>query len=111
LHAEAFSAAELKHGPLALIVKDFPVLMFVQDDETRPGNEALAAELIALGATVMIAGAQVSGAITLPTVRAHHAIEPMLMISSFYRMLDSLAQMRGYDIDRPPNLRKVTVTM
>jgi glucosamine--fructose-6-phosphate aminotransferase (isomerizing) len=111
LHAEAFSAAELKHGPLALVGKDFPVLMFVQDDETRQGTETLAAELVALGATVMIAGAHVPGAISLPTVRAHEAIEPLLMISSFYRMLDALAQTRGYDVDRPPHLHKITVTL
>ena len=43
LHAEAFSAAELRHGPMALVRQGFPVLAFAQHDETREGVEALAA--------------------------------------------------------------------
>ncbi|MBS0282062.1 MAG: SIS domain-containing protein, partial [Proteobacteria bacterium] len=44
LHAEAFSSAEVRHGPMALLEKKLPVLMFAQNDETRPGLEALARE-------------------------------------------------------------------
>ena len=36
LHAEAFSSAELRHGPMALVGPNFPVLAFAQSDETRP---------------------------------------------------------------------------
>ncbi len=43
LHAEAFSAAEVRHGPMALVGPAFPVLAFAQDDETAAGVEALAA--------------------------------------------------------------------
>src|SRR5262249_22472327 len=42
LHAEALSAAELRHGPMALVQKGFPVLIFAQQDETRGGIESLA---------------------------------------------------------------------
>ena len=38
LHAEAFSAAEVRHGPMALVGPGFPVLAFAQDDETRAGR-------------------------------------------------------------------------
>ena len=41
LHAEAFSSAEVRHGPMALVREGFPVLMFAQDDETRSGIEQL----------------------------------------------------------------------
>ncbi len=44
LHAEAFSAAEVRHGPMALVHAGFPVLAFAQHDETREGIEALARE-------------------------------------------------------------------
>jgi glucosamine--fructose-6-phosphate aminotransferase (isomerizing) len=111
MHAEAFSAAELKHGPLALVRRGFPVLMFVQNDETRERTQQFATELVALGAEVFIAGYAVDGATTLPTERGHPAIEPILMIQTFYRMLDRLARARGRDADRPPNLHKVTVTL
>ncbi len=42
LHAEAFSAAEVKHGPMALVGRGFPVLMLSQNDESRGGIEKLA---------------------------------------------------------------------
>ena len=43
LHAEAFSTAEVRHGPMALgAARDFPVLLFAQDDATRPGVESAA---------------------------------------------------------------------
>ncbi len=42
LHAEAVSAAELRHGPMALIRTGFPLPVFSQNDESRPGIVALA---------------------------------------------------------------------
>jgi len=111
VHAEGFSAAEVKHGPLALVRSDFPVLLLVQNDETRAGSEALAATLLARGAPVLTAGMRCPGAIVLPTLSAHPAIEPMLMIQSFYRMANALSLARGLDPDRPPHLLKVTETV
>jgi glucosamine--fructose-6-phosphate aminotransferase (isomerizing) len=111
LHAEAFSAAELRHGPMALVRSGFPVLAFAQHDETREGVEALAGDLSNLGAEVLVAGSVVPGAFTLPTLRAHAAIEPLLMIQSFYRLANALALARGLDPDRPPHLNKVTETV
>jgi glutamine---fructose-6-phosphate transaminase (isomerizing) len=111
LHAEAFSAAEVKHGPMALVGAGFPVLMLSQNDETRAGVEALAQEFVKRGADVLLAGARTRGAIELPTLAAHPVIEPLLMIQSFYRMTASLALARGFNPDAPPHLRKVTETL
>jgi glucosamine--fructose-6-phosphate aminotransferase (isomerizing) len=111
LHAEAFSSAELRHGPIALVGRGFPVLAFAQADETRPGVEALARDLAGVGARVLLAGAAAPGAIALPSIRAHPAIEPLLLIQSFYRFADALAGARGRDPDRPPHLKKVTETV
>lgn len=112
LHAEAFSAAELRHGPLALVRPGFPVLAFAQDDEARAGIEAMAADLRAAGAAVAFAGSNhPAGTIALPVLAAHPAIEPMLMIHSFYRFANALALARGRDPDRPPHLTKVTETV
>ena len=111
LHAEAFSAAEVKHGPMALVGPGFPVLMLSQHDESRGGIEALANEFVSRGADVLLAGAEVSGALTLPTVASHPVIEPLLMIQSFYRMASSLAVARGFNPDQPPHLNKVTETI
>jgi glucosamine--fructose-6-phosphate aminotransferase (isomerizing) len=111
LHAEALSAAELRHGPMALVQAGFPVLMFAQNDETHAGVEALARELSDRGAQVMLAGACAANAVSLRTEQAHPAIQPMLIIQSFYRMVNMLAIRRGHDPDRPPHLRKVTETV
>jgi glucosamine--fructose-6-phosphate aminotransferase (isomerizing) len=111
LHAEALSAAELRHGPMALVQVGFPVLIFAQNDETHGGVEALAAELAERGAQIMLAGANAPKSIVLATETAHPAIQPMLMIQSFYRLVNALALARGYDPDHPPHLRKVTETV
>ena len=111
LHAEAFSSAEVKHGPMALVRAGFPVLMFTQRDETRVGIQELSAEFAARGARVLIAGAEAAGAISLPAIASHPVIEPLLTIQSFYRMANELALARGLDPDRPPHLNKVTETV
>lgn len=111
LHAEAVSAAELRHGPMALVRAGFPLLLLTQNDESRPGVTALARELLAHGADVLVAGAEVAGATQLPTVAADPVIEPLLFAQSFYRMANELALARGRDPDRPPHLSKVTETV
>jgi glutamine---fructose-6-phosphate transaminase (isomerizing) len=111
LHAEAFSSAEVKHGPMALVRAAFPVLMLSQADETRAGMEVLAREFIARDAHVLTAGFEAAGAPMLPTIQAHPVLEPMLMIQSFYRFVNSLALARGLDPDSPPHLNKVTETV
>jgi glucosamine--fructose-6-phosphate aminotransferase (isomerizing) len=111
LHAEGLSAAELRHGPIALVRTGFPVLLFAQDDASRDSSTALAAELAQCGAALIVAGCEAPGALELPTVAAHPALQPILMILSFYRLVESLARARGMDPDRPPHLSKVTETM
>jgi len=110
LHAEGFSSAEVRHGPQALLQDDFPALVFSQDDEARAGIETLAADLVARGVDVMLAGANVAGARALPSIATHPLVEPLLLAQSFYRLANALAIARGRDPDRPPNLRKVTET-
>jgi len=111
LHAEAVSAAELRHGPMALVGAGFPLLMFTQNDESRAGVAQLATELAARGADVLLAGAAAPGATILPTEGAHPAIEPLLFAQSFYRMANALSLARGHDPDQPPHLHKVTETL
>jgi glutamine---fructose-6-phosphate transaminase (isomerizing) len=111
LHAEGLSAAEMQHGPMALVRSGFPVLLFAQDDETLPSNSALAAELVGNGAALVTAGLACPGALELPTLRAHPAVQPLLLVQSFYRMAESLSRARGFDPDRPPHLSKVTETV
>jgi len=112
LHAEAFSAAEVKHGPMALVRKGFPVMMLAQHDEAHGSIEALATDFAGRGADVMLAGATSTATVlALPALAAHAVIEPILLIQSFYRLANALALARGCDPDSPPHLRKVTETV
>lgn len=112
LHAEAFSAAEVRHGPMALVKAGFPVLMLAQDDETRADMETLAADFSGRGAKVMLAGAAAgNGVVSLPTADANSAMQPILLIQSFYRLAAMVSIARGHDPDRPPFLNKVTETV
>ncbi len=110
LHAEAFSAAEVRHGPQALLDAGFGALLLAQHDATLPGLQLLGAELAARGVQVLAAGTQVAGAITLPTITTDPVIEPLLLAQSGYRLIATAALARGYDPDRPPYLAKVTET-
>jgi glucosamine--fructose-6-phosphate aminotransferase (isomerizing) len=107
LHAESFSAAEVQHGPMALIKDGFPLLVFTQDDESLASVEALVEEMAGRGADVWSAG----GKGRLPALAAHPVLQPLLLIQSFYRMVHGLALARGYDPDQPPHLNKVTKTV
>jgi len=109
LHAEAFSAAEVLHGPMALVQKGFPVLIFAQDDQSQASVLDLAQDLLSRGVDVMLAGGDGPGA--LPTVRADPNLEPIARIQSFYRMANTLSILRGHDPDKPPHLNKVTETI
>lgn len=111
LHAEAFSAAEVRHGPMAIVGRDFPVLMLAQDDEAQESITTLAEDFAARRANVLLAGAHQSGVPTLPTLAAHPMLQPVLLAQSVYKMGAALAVARGYDPDRPPHLNKVTETV
>jgi glutamine---fructose-6-phosphate transaminase (isomerizing) len=115
LHAEAFSSAELRHGPFTLLGPEFPALFLSQNDATRPGIEALAAELAQRGVDAMVAGAAAplagSSAIMLPTVDAAPELGPILQVQSAYRLLVTLSVERGFDPDHPAHLKKITETV
>ncbi|RRN66020.1 SIS domain-containing protein [Caulobacter sp. 602-1] len=111
LHAEAFSAAEVLHGPMALVKAGFPALVFAQNDESRASVDEMAEGLRERGADVLLAGPGAPAPGALPTLASHPVLEPILMIQSFYRMANALSVARGYDPDSPPHLNKVTETV
>lgn len=112
LHAEAFSAAEVRHGPMALIGAGFPLLVFAQDDGTQAGTLAAAEEFRARGAHVFVAAPGDPPGTSLPLPQpAHPACAPLLQVQSFYRACNALALRRGHHPDLPPHLNKVTETV
>jgi glutamine---fructose-6-phosphate transaminase (isomerizing) len=111
LHAEAFSSAELRHGPYALSGPGFPALLLAQRDGTLAGVETLGGDLADRGVPVLIAGAKAAGATQLPAIEALPEIAPLLLVQSAYRLIAALSVRRGFDPDHPAHLRKVTETM
>jgi len=105
IHAEPFSAAEVRHGPMVLVGPDLPVLLFRQDDESAAGIDELAVDLRARGAPTFVVGRD------LPSPAADPLIEPMLQIVALYRAANAAALARGLDPDRPPHLAKITETL
>lgn len=111
LHAEAYSAAEVRHGPMAIVGPGFPLLMLAPNDDARDAFAPLAKEFAGRDAQVFVAGEAPPGTIGLPVLPAlHPALAPIAQIQSFYRLAATLSIARGLDPDRPPHLRKVTRT-
>lgn len=111
LHAEAFSAAEVRHGPMALVGPGFPVIMLASADTAHDSFGQLAEDFVRHKAKVIMAGEACSGALTLPALSGlHPVVTPLAVIQSFYRFAVELSLARGRDPDLPPNIRKVTET-
>jgi glucosamine--fructose-6-phosphate aminotransferase (isomerizing) len=114
LHAEAFSAAEVEHGPATLVRDGLPVLMLAPPDQAGPEVIALAKRFAARGARVLCAGLEKSsdGVVALPVLpRVDASLAPIVWLPCFYKAVVQLAQARGLDPDRPPFLNKVTETL
>ena len=112
LHAESYSAAEVLHGPSAIVHERFPVLALAVEDAALTQITATAERLAAQGADVFITGATAKGCTTLPAVTGlHPLVAPLVNAVSFYAFVEGLARRRGFDPDTPPHLRKVTQTL
>lgn len=112
IHAEAYSAAEVLHGPAAIVQAQFPVLALGIGDAALPQLLTTAERLAAQGADVFVTGGVATGATRLPTVEGlHPLVAPLALIATYYAFVEALARRRGFDPDTPPHLRKVTETM
>jgi glucosamine--fructose-6-phosphate aminotransferase (isomerizing) len=111
LHAEAFSGAEFVHGPVALVERDYPILMFMPTDAAAPGMQQLAITLEEKGAAVFATATADVAAGRLPAPAADHPdADAVCLIQIFYGMAYRLAARLGADVDRPRHLQKVTRT-
>jgi glutamine---fructose-6-phosphate transaminase (isomerizing) len=111
LHAEAFSLAEVAHGPMALIKPGFPLLIFPPQDKAALGLEELVEKFAARGAQIAVAGSPLPGTMPLPLNHGlHPVLAPIAMVQSFYTLVNAISIKRGYDPDHPPMLNKVTET-
>jgi glucosamine--fructose-6-phosphate aminotransferase (isomerizing) len=111
LHAEAFSTAEVMHGPLRLVQERFPVLALVPEDAALETSRSGLARLEEAGGDVFAATAHQVAGVRLPVAPTGNGIlDPISMVTTFYRFVEGVSRARGFDPDRPVNLAKVTET-
>ncbi len=112
IHAESYSAAEVLHGPAAIVQAQFPVLALAVEDAAQPHVVATSERLAAQGADVFVTGAAATGCTQLPGVPGvQPLLAPLVTAVAFYAFVEALARRRGFDPDVPPHLRKVTETL
>ncbi len=116
IHAEGYPAGEMKHGPIALIDEDMPVVALAPADSSYPKMLGNMEEVKARGGLVIailtegdsIAAARVDHAFTVPTIA--EALEPILLSIPLQLLAYHVAVLKGTDVDQPRNLAKsVTV--
>lgn len=111
IQAEAFSGAEIQHGPMALIEEGYPLLVFAPRGPAQPGLLQLADAMRTRGARVLLAAPPGTPGANLALVESRvEELDPVCAIQSFYPMVEALARARGNDPDSPPHLKKVTRT-
>ena len=108
IQAEPFSAAEVRHGPMALIGPGFPVIALLPDDAGREGMETTLAAARAQGGDIITIGSAPEATLRVPAI--HPALAPIVHVAAAYRLVDQLAAALGRDPDSPPHLAKVTQT-
>ncbi|WP_110685046.1 SIS domain-containing protein [Salinicola aestuarinus] len=112
IQAEAFSSAEVRHGPMELIVPDYPVLVLAPEGAEQAGSLSFAEEMRARGARVLVVAPEGHPAADLPCVDTGHAcLQPLSVIQSAYVMIEALARQLGRSPDTPIYLSKVTQTL
>ena len=111
MHAEAYSSAEVLHGPVSLIDPGFPVLALCAADAAEASLVEAADSIALKGGAVFATSDKVRHATALPCVRTGHPLtDPITLIATFYAMVERVAVGRGIDPDTPRHLRKVTET-
>jgi glutamine---fructose-6-phosphate transaminase (isomerizing) len=114
VHAEAYQASELKHGPLALIDASMPSLVVVPDDELLAKNISTIEQIKARGGPVIVVtSAELPASLADAVIRIPRAapeLEPVLLNVPLQMLAYHVAAKLGRDIDKPRNLAKsVTV--
>ncbi len=116
IHAEGYAAGELKHGPIALIDKEMPILALVPKDDVYQKTISNVEEIKARQGRLLLIGTQgdehlrslTEDVLYLPQI--HHDLNPLLYTIPAQLLSYEIANRRGCDVDQPRNLAKsVTV--
>jgi glutamine---fructose-6-phosphate transaminase (isomerizing) len=119
IHAEAYSAAEVMHGPIALLENGFPILALCARDAAEAGFVDAANQLADFGASVFVTSGKASRNVSknipecarLPFIATGHPLtDALCLVIPFYVFVESYSRHLGFNPDQPPRLRKVTQT-
>jgi glutamine---fructose-6-phosphate transaminase (isomerizing) len=109
LLADGYSAADLRHGPIATVTRGVPVVALSTSGPARADMASLVQELRARQATVLTIGSGPEVDVSLPH-DAPEALAPIVAVVRGQQLAYSLALRLGHDPDSPPGLTKVTQT-
>lgn len=116
IHAEAYPAGELKHGPLALVNEDMPVVVLAPHDHLLPKLKSNIQEVATRGGKLIVIApksAQIQASesiIVLEVPEVVNALAPMAYVVPLQLLAYHVAVLKGTDVDQPRNLAKsVTV--
>ena len=116
IHAEAYPAGELKHGPLALVDNDMPVVTVAPNNELLEKLKSNLQEVRARGGELIVFADEQAGmtngegthVIHMPHI--HDILSPILYTIPLQLLSYYVAVLKGTDVDQPRNLAKsVTV--
>jgi glucosamine--fructose-6-phosphate aminotransferase (isomerizing) len=116
IHAEGYPAAEMKHGPIALIDENMPVVFIAPDDHLYHKVLSNMQEVRARGGRIIAVTSEGNGTLKgladhqLRVPRTHPLLSPVVTSIPLQLLAYHIAVLRGCDVDRPRNLAKsVTV--
>lgn len=111
IHADAYAGGEIKHGPIALIDKNTPVISIMTDEKLFEKSKSNMREVAARGAYTAVVGIGEDGAdFVLPLQKLPPILAPVAAIIPLQLLAYHVALLRGCDVDKPRNLAKsVTV--
>jgi glucosamine--fructose-6-phosphate aminotransferase (isomerizing) len=114
LHAEAYSSAEVMHGPLQLVSPGFPVVVLYPQDAAELAVAATIDRIAGAGGQIFAVGPERTygpGVVRLPAPPGvHPLLDPLVMLAGLYPLVEAVALKRNHDPDRPTLLAKVTST-
>jgi len=112
IQGEAYSSAEVMHGPVSIVTPGYPVLGLAARDAAETSVADMAHKLAGQGAKAFLTSDRPGAAHQLPFAATGHPItDPLALIVSFYGFVEALARHRGLNPDAPPMLKKVTETV
>jgi glucosamine--fructose-6-phosphate aminotransferase (isomerizing) len=112
IQAAAYSAAEVMHGPVAIVTPGYPVLGLAARDATENSVSEMTHKLAGQGALGFLTSDRAGEAKRLPFAATGHPLtDPLALIVSFYGFVEALSRHRGFNPDLPVALKKVTETL